>query len=106
MSIYKNIKEEYKIIIDIDEITEQDIILRKKYITRNSNRWFEIIKDNSGYYIRGLICGDNPTYVASQIWNVRHWKTYKGVIKAIKLFAEKGHWGFGNKFPQYKEYDY
>ena len=85
-----------EIISKIEEITEPNI----KYATCDSlqARWFQIDLDKEGYCIYGYVSGSMPTSVCNGSM-VKYWKTWKGVISAIRKFAQKGNWGFQNYFP-------
>jgi len=84
--------KDFKIIKKIDEITDINI----KYTTFNrENKFFEIKFDKEyGYFITGYVCGDSINYVSNN-FNIKFWKTFNGVKRAIKRFTKKGYWGFG-----------
>jgi hypothetical protein len=86
-----------KLINSIDEITEQDVINKEKFITPKSQAWFEIKKDKYGYVIYGMICGSFPNFV-SRDDKVIPYKTLNNVKRGLKRFVINGYWGFGNRF--------
>lgn len=84
------------IIHSINEIIKPSI----KYTTYNglNPKWFQIDKESEGYCIYGYVCGSIPTSVCKGDM-VQFWKTWNGVIKAIRRFTQEGSWGFQNYFP-------
>lgn len=92
--------ESVKIIRRIEDIKKSNI----KYATRTSghNRWFMIDHDKEGYCIYGYVCGQMPTSVCKTSY-VTYWKTWNGLIRAIRLFAKSGAWGFSKFFPKERQ---
>jgi hypothetical protein len=89
--------EHIKVITSVDEITINDIYYTFTTLNRQ-DKFFKINYDETfGYSIYGNIAGDNPTYVGVN-WNVKYWKTFNGVITAIKKFTKEGYWGFNQWF--------
>jgi len=82
--------EEIKVVNSIDEITD----IRTKYAHISSpKKWIEIRKGSDGRFdIYGMICGSLPTWVANGVM-VKSWKTFNGVIRALKGFSKSGAWG-------------
>lgn len=89
-----------KIISSISEIEDAKLGHSIKYSTiHNPNNFFELHWNMElGYLIYGHISGQQPTYVSNG-WNIKYWKTFNGVIKAIKKFIDNREWGFQNFFP-------
>jgi hypothetical protein len=86
-----------KLINSIDEITEQDVINKEKFITPKSHQWFEIKKARNEYTIYGMICGDVPNFISGNN-QVIFYKTLNNVKRGLKRFVINNYWGFGNKF--------
>jgi hypothetical protein len=102
-------EEQYKIIKNVEEITENDVDNRMKFTTQfYSYKYFGIDKNSDeggqiiGYSIYGLIVGDMPTSVCTGDF-VKNWKTFNGVKNAIKRFAKQRCWGFHRWFPDLRE---
>jgi len=90
-----------KIISNINEIEDVKLGHKNKYSTpSNPNKFFELHWSyESGYSIYGHVSGQQPTYVSNG-WNMKYWKTFNGIIKAITKFSENREWGFHNFFPK------
>jgi hypothetical protein len=86
-----------KLITSIDEITEQDVINKEKFVTPKSQAWFEIKKGTDGYTVYGMICGSAPNFV-SRGDTVIFYKTLNSVKRGLKRLVINGYWGFGNRF--------
>ena len=84
-------REEIIVINSIDEITEVGI----RYAHSSKPlKWISIDKDGNEYCLYGMISGDLPTFATGSNWNqVKFWKKFNGVIKAIKIFSKNGSWG-------------
>ncbi len=72
----------------------------------NPTEWIciESRKDNR-FTLHGMISGPHATYATGSNANlVKEWKTFKGVIKSLHLFAKQGAWGLShwnqNQFKQ------
>ena len=96
--------DNFKIIYSIDEIEDVRLGENIKYCTPDCLDKFFTIQwsHEAGYSIYGHVSGDHPTFVGSG-WNVKSWKTFSGVIKAIKKFTVNHEWGFHKFFHNYLE---
>jgi len=83
---------EIKIINSIDEITEFDVMYAH---CDKPSRWIRIDKDGEKEFcVYGMISGDIPTVVGTSKHNeVKVWKTFNGVIRALKKYSKDGSWG-------------
>ncbi len=83
---------EIKVVNSIDEITEFDV----KYAhVSKPRKWIQIDKDGEKEFcVYGLVSGDQSTSITTSNWNeVKYWKTFSGVIRALKLYSKSGQWG-------------
>lgn len=80
------------IVNSIDEITKCNV----KYAhASRPNRWIQVDKDSeTEYCVYGMVTGEFPQSVTTSNWQrVKVWKTFKGVIRALKLYSKDGSWG-------------
>ena len=81
---------------NVEDIKEYNV--EYNTVSNGSNRYFKINKDEEGFYIYGHVCGQMTHSVCIGEY-IKYWKTWNGVIRAIKRFAKDGSWGFQNFFP-------
>ena len=61
---------------------------------QDKNTWFEIQKDEDGYCVFGMVCGDSPTCISAGNWNtVKYWKTLSGLKRYLSRCVYSGKWG-------------
>lgn len=84
--------DEIRIINSIEEITEFDV--KYAHISK-PHRWIRVDKDGEQEFcVYGMVSGDQSTAITTSNWNkVKIWKTFNGVMRALKNYIKIGSWG-------------
>lgn len=90
---------EIKIINSLDEITETGV--RYAHVSRRG-QWIQIDKDaEKEFCVYGMVSGNQPTTIcASNVYRVKYWKTFNGVIRSLKKYSQDGGWGMRHWMPK------